>query len=182
MIRYYPFEGTCCLHLHGRRILCACSTLSLQAAVLPKIFYPFTGTYDVTMQKVAGTTRLLPQSMCLLLSPLWARPLSWNVPADAGFARDTATVLGVLTKRTLCILVSGPGIESLWRWDFSAPVQTGPGAQPVLWVPGSFPGVKLPGRGVNHACPSSSEVKEQVELYLCFSSGPSWLLIGRTLL
>jgi len=30
----------------------------------------------------------------------------------------------------------------------------------------SFPGVKLPERGVDHPPPSSAEVKERVELYL----------------
>jgi hypothetical protein len=38
----------------------------------------------------------------------------------------------------------------------------------------SFPWVKRPGRGVNHPLPSSSEVKERVELYVYCSSGPSW--------
>jgi len=31
---------------------------------------------------------------------------------------------------------------------------------------GSFPGVKRPGRGVNHPPPPSAEVKEGVKLYL----------------
>ena len=39
---------------------------------------------------------------------------------------------------------------------------------------GSFPGVKRPGRGVDHPCPSSAEVKERVELYLCSPSTLSW--------
>jgi hypothetical protein len=45
---------------------------------------------------------------------------------------------------------------------FSAPVQTGPGAHPASYTmgTGSFPGVKRPGRGVNHLTPSSAEVKE----------------------
>jgi len=30
----------------------------------------------------------------------------------------------------------------------------------------SFPGVKWPGRGVDHPTPSSAEIKERVELYL----------------
>ena len=38
-----------------------------------------------------------------------------------------------------------------------------------------FPGVKRPGRGVDHPLPYSAEVKERVELYLC-----SWPVIGRT--
>jgi hypothetical protein len=37
---------------------------------------------------------------------------------------------------------------------------------------GSFPGVKRPGRGVDH--PPSAEVKERVELYIYSPSGPSW--------
>jgi hypothetical protein len=46
---------------------------------------------------------------------------------------------------------------------FSAPVQTGPGAYPAscTMVTGSFPGVKRPGRGVDHPPPSSAEVKRK---------------------
>ena len=45
--------------------------------------------------------------------------------------------------------LDGPGIESRWGRDFSAPVQTGPGAHPASCSMGtaSFPGVKS-GRGV----------------------------------
>ena len=38
---------------------------------------------------------------------------------------------------------------------------------------GSFPGVKGPGRGVDHPLPTSAEVKERVELYLYYPSGSS---------
>ena len=59
---------------------------------------------------------------------------------------------------------------------FCAPVQTGPGAQPPSHTrgTGSFPGVKLPGRGVNHTLPSSAEVKERIEQCLYSLSVPSW--------
>jgi hypothetical protein len=43
---------------------------------------------------------------------------------------------------------------------------------------GSLPGVKRPGRGVDHHPPSSAEVKERVELYLYSTSGPSWPVLG----
>jgi hypothetical protein len=66
--------------------------------------------------------------------------------------------------------VLGPGQLSLYSdslragrsWDripvgarYSAPVQTGPGAHPASYTmgTGSFPGVKRPGRGVDHPPP-----------------------------
>ena len=66
---------------------------------------------------------------------------------------------------------------------FSAPVQTGPGAQPASYTmgTGSFPGVKRPGRGVDHPPPARAEGKERVELYLYFPSGLSWPVLGRAL-
>ena len=44
----------------------------------------------------------------------------------------------------------------------------------------SFPGVKRPGRGVNHPPSSSAEVKGRVELYLCSppTPVPLWQVIG----
>ena len=46
------------------------------------------------------------------------------------------------------------------------------------WV---LPGVKQPGHGIDHPFPSSTEVKERVELYVYSPSGPSWFVIGWTL-
>jgi hypothetical protein len=53
---------------------------------------------------------------------------------------------------------------------FSAPIQTGPGSQPAINTMGteSFPGVKWPGRGVDHPPPSSAEVKGRLKLYTYF--------------
>jgi hypothetical protein len=50
---------------------------------------------------------------------------------------------------------------------FSALVQTGPEAHPASYTmdTGSFPGVKRPGRGVDHPPLSSAEVEERVKLY-----------------
>jgi hypothetical protein len=58
--------------------------------------------------------------------------------------------------------LDGPGIESRWGVKFSAPVQTGPGAYLASYTmgTGSFPGVKRPGRVVDHPILSSAEVKE----------------------
>jgi len=49
--------------------------------------------------------------------------------------------------------------------------------QPLTqWAPGFLPGVKRPGRGVDHPTPSSAEVKQMVELYLYSPLGLRGLL------
>ena len=80
--------------------------------------------------------------------------------------------------------LSGPGIESPCGTRFSATIQTGLGAHTSSHKmgTGSFPGVKLPGRGVNHPPPPSAEVKERVELYIYSPFGCSWSVAGRILL
>jgi hypothetical protein len=79
--------------------------------------------------------------------------------------------------------LGGPGIESQWWARFSTPVQTGSEDHPASCTigTGSFPGVKRPGRGVDHPPTSTTEVKERVDLYLYLRSGPSWPVLGGTL-
>jgi len=63
---------------------------------------------------------------------------------------------------------------------FSASIQTGPGAHPASYTmdAGSYPGKKRPGHGVDHPPPSSTEVKERVDLYLYSRFGLSWPFVG----
>jgi hypothetical protein len=70
-----------------------------------------------------------------------------------------------------------------WTVRGSNPVQTRTGAYPASYTmgTGSLPGVKRPGRGVDHPPASSAEVKERLELYLYSTSGPSWSVLGWTL-
>jgi hypothetical protein len=58
---------------------------------------------------------------------------------------------------------------------FSVPILTGPEAHAAFYTKGTgvFPGVKRPELGVKHTPLSNAEVKERVELYLYFPSGPS---------
>jgi hypothetical protein len=56
----------------------------------------------------------------------------------------------------------------------------GPTQPPVQWDRVSFPGVKRPGRDVDHPAASNAEVKERVEIYLYSPSGPSWPVLGFT--
>ena len=54
---------------------------------------------------------------------------------------------------------------------YPAPVQTGLGAHPASCTmgTGSLPGVKRPGRGVDHPPPSSAQVKERVDIYIHYT-------------
>jgi len=71
--------------------------------------------------------------------------------------------------------LDGPGIESRLGARFSVTLQTGLEAHPASNTMGtvSFPGVNRPKRGVDHPQPSSAEVEERAELYVCSPSGPS---------
>jgi hypothetical protein len=46
------------------------------------------------------------------------------------------------------------------------------------WSPPSLPGLKRPGRAVNHAPTSSAEVKERLEPHIHSTSWPSWPFYG----
>ena len=92
-------------------------------------------------------------------------------PTSVG--RDSS--VGIATRYGL----DGPGIESRRGRDFPHPSRPALGHTqlPIQWVPG----VKRPGRGVDHPLPSSAEVKYRAELYVYSPSGPSWPVMGWTL-
>ena len=85
--------------------------------------------------------------------------------------RDSA--VGTATRYGL----DGPGIEYRWGRDFPHP------SRPVSYTvgTGSFPGVKRPGRGLDHLPRYSAEVKERVKLYINSTSWPAWPFIRWTL-
>jgi hypothetical protein len=63
---------------------------------------------------------------------------------------------------------------------FFVPVKNGPGAHQTSCTidTETFSGVNRPGLGVDNPPPTSSEIKERVELYLYYVSGPSQHVIG----
>ena len=82
-------------------------------------------------------------------------------------------------------VLDGPGIKSHWGRDFPHPSSPDGLAEGYpasdTTVTGSVLGVKRPRHDVDHTPPSSAEVKERVELYLCSPYGFLWPLLGRNL-
>ena len=121
-----------------------------------------------------------PQFCCLLTAPR----ATWELSRTTGCYRCCNIIECVrnFTGRVSSVSIAtrygldGPGIGSRWGVRFSATFQNGPEAQPASYImgTGTFPGVKRPGRGVDHPPPSSAEVKERAELYLYSPSGPAW--------
>jgi hypothetical protein len=70
--------------------------------------------------------------------------------------RDSS--VGIATRYGL----DGPGIESRWGQDFPHPSRPalGPTQPPTHWVE-SFPGVKRPGRGVDHPSHLAPRLKKE---------------------
>jgi len=78
--------------------------------------------------------------------------------------------------------LDGLGTKTQWGPRFSTPIQTGPGAHPGSHTlgTGSFLGVKRPGHGTDHPPPSSTKVKERVELYIYSPFRTLWPVLERT--
>ena len=75
---------------------------------------------------------------------------------------DWVGVVGIAT----CYGLDGSGIESRWGRDFPRPSRPalGPNKPPIQWVPGLFLGDKAAGAWHWPPTPSSTEVKEIVDL------------------
>ena len=62
-----------------------------------------------------------------------------------------------------CYGLDGPEIECRWGARFSSPAQTYPVVHPASYTKGtgSFPGVKRPGRGIDHSPHLSAKLKKE---------------------
>jgi hypothetical protein len=87
---------------------------------------------------------------------------------------DRYSAVGIATR----YLLDGLGIESRWGASFSAPVQSDPGGLPShLWNwYRVLPGVKLPGRGVDHPPHQAPRLKKEYS-----PTEPSLPVLGWTL-
>jgi len=91
----------------------------------------------------------------------------------APISRAQDSAVGIATRYGL----DGPMIESWWGRDFPHPSRPALGTPSLLYNGYLvFPGGKE--RGVDYPTPSTADVKERVELYLCFPSRPLWPVLG----
>ena len=90
---------------------------------------------------------------------------------------------GVVSIAACCGLVS-LGIESWWGQDFLhlSRLALVPPTSFTVGTRSLSPGVKRPGRSIDHPPLSSAKVEGRVELYLFSSSGPSWPVLSLTCL
>ena len=127
------------------------------------------------------------------LTPFLAESVRPSVRSSVGFMSETAglvaakfdlqcrahaavpTVLAVCVSGTAEMAGNAVRTEAAAARRYSDSVTSG-----LLYVGCRvyLPGVKRPGRGVDHLPPYNAEVKYRVELYLCSSSGPSWPVPG----
>ena len=85
-------------------------------------------------------------------------------------------------KKVQINMCSGDRIPVVARIPHPYRLVPGPTQIPTQMVPGLLSGGKKRlGCGINHPLPSSTEVKERVELYCYSPSGPSWPVVGWTL-
>ena len=93
--------------------------------------------------------------------------------------RGRDSVVDIVT----CYRLEGLGIKSWWgvRFSLTSRLALWPNQPPMQWVLCLFPVGKVAGTWHWPPTPSSAEVKERVELYLCHSSsGLSWPVLGWT--
>jgi hypothetical protein len=89
---------------------------------------------------------------------------------------DRDNVIGIATR----FEIDGPGIEFWWGRDFPHLSRTALGSTSPLHngYQFSLPKVSRPCRGFNHPPPSSTEVKERVQLCLYSPSLSAWWVTG----
>ena len=85
---------------------------------------------------------------------------------------DQDSSVSIVTRYGL----DGPGMDSRRRRCFPHPSTPDlrPTQRPVKWVPSLYPGVKQPGRRINHQLSPNTKVKEKVESNFYSRSKSSW--------
>jgi hypothetical protein len=136
----------------GERYACQPVCLPCNLTVLLPTAVPTQGTVELQLSGLIGTA---------------SHPDNWTFlwEDDAMTVCSSAVTIYSMYMRVKPLRAGRSGDGILVGARFSVPVQTGPEALPAsntrTMGTGSFPGVKRPGRGVDHPPPSSAEVKKE---------------------
>jgi hypothetical protein len=112
-----------------------------------------------------------PQSVGLLCTSDQGMQRAWQLPrdvaSDEGFLCDKRAVFAETIKETPCISSLAFILLIVSSFHFIFGKKLVRNLYPPQLVSVSFPGVKRPGRGVDHKPPSRAVVKQRVELHPC---------------
>ena len=102
---------------------------------------------------------------------------SWRLLITGPHPRGSENVRGLLSRYSDSLRAGRSGVSEIFlHFSRSALYKR------YRVCPGGERGLKQAGRGVDHLPPRSAEFKERVELYIQSPSGPSWPVLGWTLL
>ena len=125
--------------------------------------------------KCIHCTNTINCSVCLTLI---CKLITFNFESAWDYTVGQDSSVGIATRYGL----DGPEIESRWGRDFPHPSRPALGSPSLLYNGYRvFPGGKAAGAWRWPPIPSSAEVKERLELYLCSPCGTSWPVLGWSL-
>jgi len=110
---------------------------------------------------------------------IWVSAFQFNSASLVYFTFSLGSPICIATRYGM----DGSGIESRCVWNIPHPSRTAlkPNLPPVQWVPLLFSTSKVACAWRWYPPPYSAKVKERIELWLYSTSGPLWLVLGRTL-
>ena len=144
------FGSISCLSTFLPLVFCPCyAILQISHAYIHPIHSPTRSSRTMTSSSKTQQSSLVSNQLSPTTNQIETLPPICEIILQTPTFRDSS--VGIATRHGL----DGPGIESQWGARFSTPVQTGPGAHPASYTmgTGSLPGVKRPGRGVDHPPP-----------------------------
>jgi hypothetical protein len=149
-------EATNANHLHFSDNMFHCHIWRSHRQYGDHVGYSCTNYAAVSYHPKLETFREQFQAPCLFLPKLCN---SYRFSVLQYFLRSRDSSVGIATRHGL----DGPGIESRWGARYSARLQNGSEAHPAFYTMGtrSFPGVKRPGRGVDHSSHLASGLKKE---------------------
>ena len=147
----------------------------------------YSGTFSVSLDELCSMTYFPLSVVPTKLSSVFtsASSLFNSSACDSWFICPTPMCVGRDSSVNIATLygLDGPGQNPGWC-EISRTLPDRPWGTLIFLCNGylvSFPGVKRPRHDINHPYPSAGEIKERVEIYPYWISGPLRPVLGRNL-